>query len=468
MLLVYLCIISYSVNADGKPSISLHSDTDAVYLGDSIIIEVEAVGIVDDLDISPLFKGADLLRETTGTRIAVIDDGVVEVKLRRMEFLPRKQGRVFFGPLSGESVAGTVSSNTVIINVQPPADTHWVPANDDLQISITLTSEGQHQVSSTESADRPFSAYIGQRIIADIELKHKHPIAEEELVLPSFKGFDVLTEFEERRTLLNNSNDDANENSDERWRLTAWRYHLFAQHSGSQSIEGIQWRGTAIRSRTQRASFDRSVDPRQIDILPAVDGFTWWLPASRVSLSETWSKDVRELSAGDEFIRTITLEAQDVLSNHLPVIQPLESRAIKSTLIKQQRSQQLTGDHVQAQAVFEYRMVAQSPIPVFLDTVRVLWFDTQTGETREAIIPARRINVGLPERADLLADLALQDTVSEQWLHRLRAASERFAFWHVTLAGLSVIFLLILALIGRAEFRSRYSGHRNRHVLPDL
>lgn len=462
MLIIGLLLTSQSILAAVKPGINLTSDSETVYFGDSIIIEVEAVGIVDELDISPLFKGADLLRETAGTRIAVIDERVVEVKVRRMEFLPRREGRVFFGPLQADSIIGPVVSNTLIFDVQPPVTTDWTPDQDDLQLSLTLSTDQQSVTSRAGFTADKLTTYIGQRIIFDIEIRHRHPITEEDITLPSFKGFDVLTEFEERRTLLP---DDSN---DKGWRLTSWRYHLFAQHSGIQSIGKLQWSGTAIRSRTQRAAFDRSLKAPPIHILAALQGFSWWLPASDVSISDTWSKDVRTISAGDEFLRTITLEARDVLSNHLPVVEPLESRAITSTLISQKRTQQLAGDHIQAQATYEFRMVAQSPIPVFLDTVRIVWFDTVNQQTREAIIPARRINVGLPDRADLLADLALHDSFGDKWLHKVRVASDRFAFWHVSLAVLGLIFLSLVVLLVRTEHPGRKHRVPDARGLPDL
>ena len=437
-----------------EPGVKLIADTDAIYLGDSIIIEVEAVGVLDTLDVSPLFKGADLIRETAGTRIAVINEKVVEVKLRRMEFVPKQEGTIYFGPLEAQTVSGTTRSNTIIVKVLPPADTEWEPELNDMQVSMVLSGDDGSQIDPSN-----VQAFVGQHLIADIILKHRDPIADEKLLLPSFDGFDVLTEFEQRRTIEETATDDT-------IRLIAWRFHLFAQHSGALKIDNIQWSGTAIRSRTQRASFSRNTEPMALTIKPALAGYSWWLPATQVSLTDEWSKDVLELSAGDEIQRTITLEAYDVLANHLPLIEPLESRAIKSTLIKQSRTQELLGDRIVARAVFDFRIVAQSPIAIFLDTVRVPWYNTQTQENKDAIIPARRINVGLPDRADLLADLALNDDWTARLLLRLRSSGSLFDSWHLTLALLSVV----AALLGVAELihflRRRATGASL--ILPEL
>ena len=191
MLVIITVFSPQTLSAIVEPGIQLISDNEAIYLGDSIIIEVEAVGIPDTLDVSPLFKGADLIRETTGTRIAVINEKVIEVKLRRMEFLPKHEGMIYFGPLNAESIRGPVRSNTISINVLPPADTQWQPEENDLQLSMVLSGDDGTRIDAAK-----FQPFIGQHLIADIVLKHYHPIAEEKLQLPAFDGFDVLTEFE--------------------------------------------------------------------------------------------------------------------------------------------------------------------------------------------------------------------------------------------------------------------------------
>lgn len=467
-LLCFMFLITASHAADIDPIITLTGSNEPVYLGDSVIIELESVGIDDPLDASPLLQNAELLRETRGSRITVVNDQVVEMKLRRMELLPQREGRLILGPLSGSSIKGTVNSNTIIVDVQAPADYDWQPEADDLQISMTLSiGDGGNRVSlqsgdgKREASNQPF---VGQHIIADIELRHRYPIAEEQLSLPDFEGFDVMEEFTERRTIDSPEGEPA-------WRLIAWRYHLFARYSGTITLNPVVWQGTVIRSRTQRSAFDRRSPPMTLQIKPAATTSRWWLPASDVRLSDSWSKDPRELSAGDEILRTITLSARDVMANHLPEIVPPESRALTTTPIRQSRSQQLNGEHILATAIFEYRMIAQSPIPVFLDTVRLPWYDTVTDTAREAIIPARRINVGLPDRADLLASLALEGN----WFDRVRlwlegSSSTRSLPWHATLGLLSLLAsgLWINEIRHwRLERRRRKQGLKST-VLPEL
>ena len=437
--------------ADVQPGVTLETDQESIYLGDSVIIDVEAIGLVDTLDVSPLFRDADLLRETTGTRIAVINERVVEVKIRRMEFLPRKVGTAFFGPLTAEHIDGTASSNALRVNVLPAADIDWQPSIEDHALSISLSSS---------------EPYVGQRITLDISLKHRYPITNETINLPDFAGFDVLPVYEQRRTIEEAVSDDE-ENDNEKVngkakssasRVIAWRYFLFPQRSGAISIGTVNWQGTMIRSRTQRGEFSLNETAPDLQVKLSASDDAWWLPASGVRLDDAWSIDPKELTAGDEVIRTITLSAQDVLANHLPVIEPLPSRAISSTLVRQSREHKLIGEVLNATASFEFRMTAQSPIPVFLDTVRVPWWDTTSDEAQEAIIPARRINVGLPDRADLLSDVALAEQPLARIMLSLQSSGRRWSSWHWALGLLSILGAVVLL----RELRWQWSQYRAR------
>lgn len=439
LFVVYIACSSI-VLAQGNARISLSSESDSIYLGDVIVLDIESTGLLEPLDISTLNTLPTFLRETTGTRIAVVGGKVVEINIRRMEFIPTQTGVLVLGPLRGESPAGSVSSNSVAVEVLAAPSSAWQPDSADLQSSMTF--------SNTEPV-------VGEQVQLEITLRHTHAIANETIELPDFNNFDVLPIMTERRTIEN-----------DQWRKITWRYLLHPKRSGELIIGDLTWQGTMIKSRTQRADFNHELKQTALSVSPGPsERPDWWLPASQVKLSDSWSKDVKTLSAGDEIIRTITLTAHHVLSSQLPDIDPYPTRALTSTLIRTTRDHEQQNDHTVATAVFEYRMIAQSPIPVFLDTVRVPWWDIKTGQLKDAILPARRINVGLPDRADLLADLA----VNQSGWSRLKLNLRSYARWQSLLSGMLALLASIFLLIAlRALFRKVRIWHRKRRTLAQL
>lgn len=447
LLLCCLCT-SFADAQDEAHDIRLSASERSIFNGDSVIIDIEATGLIDEVDTRPLSRDADLLRETVGTRIAVVEGRVVEIQTRRMEFLPRGVGIATFGPLSGDTERGPVHSNTLRVKVLPEADTSWVPDTNDAAIKVSVTPEHPR---------------VGQEFRLDIELRHRFPLTDETIVLPALDDFDVLPIYEQRRTLDRVAATDK-ATTDTPARKIAWRYLLWPRRSGAHSIGSLRWTGTLVRSRTSRAAIDLSSVPLDLQVQArASDSTAWWLPARQVSLTDRWSRDPRELTAGDDIERTLVLQAEGVLANHLPRVEPLASRSISSVLLAETRRHELIGERVRATAEYRFRLTARSPVPVFLDTVRVSWWDTERQQAAEAIVPARRVNIGLPDRADLLANIALEQSGSVRF--NILLASVKLP----TAIGVSLaVFLALAVLLALVLPWPSRIGRRHESQLPPM
>lgn len=421
--------------------IKLTLDSTEIYLGDAIVLEVESVGLLDPIDFSPLEANATVVRDTGGTRIAVIKGKVVEIAIKRIDLIPDKPGLIVIGPL----LAGEVTSNSVHVNVLDEARPTWQPVTDDLQIKATLVPE---------------TPWVNQQTVFTIELLHRYPINNEEISLPDLAGFAKRPLIENRRTF---------KDDDKEWYRTQWQYLIFPTQSGPQTIGSIKWTGTATKSRVERAEFSRTHEPISLNVQAAtVESGKWWLPASNLQLKEQWSSPVIELRAGDEVERTIIISAHSVLAGQIPRPDVPESRALQQTLINTTRKEELINKTMVSTAEFTYRVKAQSPIPVFLDTVRLPWWNTVENTAKEAIIPARRINVGLPDRVDLLTNIALQESGMTRAKHWLQSTNwlRNSVYIIAVFATLMMASLFIPWLLARAKQRSRLNKQaRTMHTL---
>lgn len=418
-LLALLYMNPAIVFAQAESSINISVETPEIYAGDLVVLEIESIGLLDPLDIQPLLSKATFLRETTGTRIAVVKGKVVEIALRRMEFVANKEDTLIFGPLQADAVGGLISSNSVSVKVLPALDNIWSPEPGDSELTV-----------KTSMLDPLF----GEQVLLVIELKHQHAIADETISLPPLDQFDVVPIHEERRTIDNDTD----------VRKLSWRYLIHPRASGEIILGSVHWSGTMVRSRTQRGKFERTSDPIKFNVKPVqVENDDWWLPSTAVTISEQWSLDVKTLSAGDEVLRTITVVADGVIASQLPIVKPLQSRAIQTDLIKTHAEHKLINERTQATGVYTFRVTAMSPIPVFLDTVRVPWWNVNTDEMKQAILPARRINVGLPERDDMLAKLSLQGSIKDRLWYRLQS----FDAWQTIVVALAGFISLVLAFM---------------------
>ncbi len=403
-------------------SIYIGTDTDSIYLGDTLVLSIESIGLDEPLNIEPLFEQADFIRETTGTLISVIDGKVQEIAVRRLELIPRKTGALLIGPLTGTGLYGPIVSNAVPVDVQPALSADWVPEPQDMTLTAWFSNS---------------EPYVGEQVELTIQLHHQYALAAESVTLPTFDGFDVQAVVEERRLIDNTTNR----------RSTTWRYLLHAQQSGEVLLPGPRWSATLIRSRTQRHDFELIHPDLALTVRPVPAQFpknTWWIAAESLQLSDAWSSNLIEIAAGDEIIRTITLNTKGVLAHHLPIVTPLATRSFHSTPLPVTRDHKLIGKTTEAEGLYTFRMTAESPVSVFLDTVRVPWYNTRTGRIEEAIIPARRVDVRPPENPNQLAELAIKRHNINRWALWLKGVS--LTHWLLLTAALLCVAVLVLML----------------------
>jgi hypothetical protein len=377
-----------------------------------------------------LESDADLVRETAGTRIAVVDGQVIDISSRRIELQPHRIGLLTLGPLQADGVV----SNSVSIDITEAHTLAWTPGENDVRLTQIISEP---------------NPWLQQQTVLDIELRTRHPISDEVAKLPVFEGFRVVPVFTERRTL----------EEAEGWAKTAWRYLLFPQRSGNLTIPGASFSGVLLKSRAERGAFELVASPTPITVRPSAFGQSnWWVAASSLTLTDSWSGDPTKLSAGDEVGREITVAATGVLPEQIPDISMDETRGLSITPLGVTREGKIAGDQAQASATFRFRLRAMSPVPVFLDTVRLRWWDTVQNRAAEAIIPARRIDIGIPDRDALVAN-----ALSEQsWRNQLLAQISTFS----GLAYAALVFsLALMVLPAFALWRSpgvRYWLHARR------
>lgn len=420
-VLVLLALCS-ALAAKPKPFIEINLETSDAFFGDTVVIEVRWSGLLDPIDLSALTRDADLVRETAGTRIAVIEGQVVDILSRRIELLPRRTGLLTLGPLAVDGL----TSNSVSIDITEPTSVDWQPGPDDLRLEQTLSEP---------------NPWLQQQTVLDIVFRTRHPILEEVVTLPQFDNFRAVPIYTQRRTL---------DESDSGWSKVAWRYLLFPQRSGELTIAGASIAGTAAKSRAERGRFEVKAPPIAVAVKPSVFGRnSWWVAASALTLSDEWSSDPTKLSAGDEVERVVRVAATGVLPEQLPDIVMGETRGLTVTPLEVTREDSIIGDVAQAKAAFRFRIRAMSPVPVFLDTIRVRWWDTVRARAADAIVPARRIDIGIPDRG-VLVDNAM---AGQSWWDRMLVAAARLD--HFAYAALACALIALLWLLASMPWRIR-------------
>ena len=356
------------------PFILLELESDTTYLDGSVILNVSSTGLRDELSLSALDNLPLQRRETIGSYLRVHEGKLMEFATRRIELMPEESGDFVLGPLT----AGEVESNVLTLHVLEGAPEQWSMPDNLVQLSTNIT---------------PASGYAQQMLLYEAILRYRYPLASEQFTLPDFAGFRVYPVEQEKRLW---------EQQGEGWRSIHWRYLLFPEQSGKLTVGPVTASGETIKSRWQRTRFERHSDPITLEIHPPAIGTGWWLPARKVDLKESWSNEPPQLLLGQSIRRRLEVTAENVSAQQIPEMVMRETRGLNLSLVNTQREESIRDGRIVAKAVFEYEILPTSATPIFMDTIRLPWWDTHTNLAETALIPARRLDVAMPDHEELV------------------------------------------------------------------
>ncbi len=257
------------------------------------------------------------------------------------------------------------------------------------------------------------------------------PIALTKLAVPDMPGFRVLTIGREHWSEA--------EEDGVQGRGMEQTLALFPQQSGTLTIPPVVQRLTVFDSAGKRVEVAIATAATPLAVAaPSVPAGTWWLPARRLTLTETWSEPPEALAIGRPVRRTVTLEAEGVTDDQLPPPPKLaadglivfseaperrtvisaepkgrKGEALRQSLPRPGRLATVEGrDGPIGRIVYSWALRPVSGAPAELPEIAIPWFDTEAGEMRTAILPARTVAFRQAGRSlsDLERDIGLVAT----------------------------------------------------------
>lgn len=149
-----------------------------------------------------------------------------------------------------------------------------------------------------------------------------------------------------------------------------------------------RWRrGQAINTTSEPINI-------KVTAIPAnYPGAAVWLPASQLTLNESFSKAPSEWQAGEAVTRTISIEAQGIPGNQLPDISLTEVQHLRYYPDQTLHNENVSDNGVVGMAEQSVAIVASSGGEFTLPEVRIPWWNTQTNQLEYATLPSHSIKV---------------------------------------------------------------------------
>ena len=329
-------------------------------------------------DLSALGQDFDVLDTFRSTNIQMVNGRTSQVDEWVVALMPRETGTF---ELPAARLDG-VRSNTVTVEVLPASAEDR--QSEDIFIEVEL--------------DR-LSGYEQSQIVYTLRLFVGIGTGPATLTVPLIDGGEAIVEKlgsdREYRTIRGGNVFNVRERS----------YAIFPQAPGSLSIGPVVYEAVVQQSRGLARTFRLPSDVLTLEVLPAVPRppeypDAVWLPASNLTLSESWSDSASEFEQGVPQTRTLTVSAAGLLETQLPEISFEASSALRQYPDQPDLSREVNSGGIIASRTERYAVIAQQAGTVEMPAVELPWWNVDLERWEVARIEARSIDVRASQTAD--------------------------------------------------------------------
>lgn len=342
---------------------------------ESVTLEIVAVGLDKELDLSSLDKDFEVAGRSSSREINSILSASGELKTTSIvtwtvQLLPKDTGVFTVPPVR----VGDVSSQA-----------HTLTVND-------LPKGAQREIFIEAEVDTT-SPWVQSQVLMTLKVFQAIEIIDGGLDVPESENLVVERLGEDIRST---------ETRDGRqYSVTTRKFALFPQKSGEMIINPITLSVSVPADPNRVRTFfsptrklTRRTDRTVLNVKPRPDnGAAWWLPAKSVQLASEWVGGVDQAAVDQPLTRKIILRASGVADSQLPDINiPAVEGA---SLYAEQPVRKLGADRrgLVSELTLNWALIPQRLGTITLPPVNVEWFNTTTGTVEVATLAAEKIEV---------------------------------------------------------------------------
>ena len=344
-------------------------------------------------DLSPLKQDFDIVSRSTSTSVQIVNGSASSSVRLALLLAPKRSGQL------------------VIPSIAWDAD-HSAPVTIDVG-----SSSGQQGAGAAvrrlfvETTVDPKSPYVQAAVHVTVKIFIAEQLSHADLEFPTTDN-----------VVIHQAGPDENgttERNGQLYQVVVRHYVLVPQHSGHLAIPGPVLSGEILVSRRQNnpndplsgffgnSPFNGMMAARRpvrvasdsivLDVQPrpAGAGASYWLPARNVTLSAQWSPGQTPAHVGDPVTVSLHLQAEDAASAELPDVSSLLQlpAGVKAYPDEPKLQDSSQGDTIVGQRDQGVALIADQPGRFTVPELRLSWWDTRANQVREAVLPARTIEV---------------------------------------------------------------------------
>ena len=274
-------------------------------------------------------------------------------------------------------------------------------------------------------------AYVQQQIKMKITLASKYPFTRLEFDAPEIQSARTITLSRPKTRQVRSYGGDGY--------VFETIVALFPESSGELIIPGFSVTGAVTGKSGNVEDFREILDERKIKILPRDPAYPepWWLVADRVLMTESWSVPPENLRVGDVVKREAIVTVFGASAEALPVIDHGRSQGIGVADAGTEHRTEITPNGVIAHVHQSWNLRIDADDVAYISPLRLSYWHAESGETRRASVPAKRIEPLPLDRmamrtqllAEARAEYSAQRNMTQIVIALLLALIAAFVLW---------------------------------------
>lgn len=376
-------------------------DRERVSLGETLNLQVTSDGAESgDPDFSSLAKDFEILSQGQSRVTSIINGAMSHTRQWNLELAPKRLGRLTIPPLTlggSQSQAEAVEvvaadqpgqagqaggPRALFVEAEAAVKSPYVQQAFDYKVKVYFSQQPQRAALADPVADGASIQRVGEDRSYDQFVGNKHyaVIERHYLIIPQRSGELTIQGPRLEALIPDRSARRPNDPfSDLDQAFGGSMFQDFANFPGF---------GQPSRKVVERAK-DLAL---QVRPQPATGGANW-LPATSVQLSDEWTPTPPVFKVGEPVTRTLTITASGVTAAQLPDLS-LGVPDGAQFYPDQPHGEDLPGaGSPNSVKTFKVALVPIRPGTLRLPEIRLAWWDTVQDRPREAVIPARTIDV---------------------------------------------------------------------------
>jgi hypothetical protein len=404
---ILVALVAGASCASALAAVTASLDRDHIASGDIVRLLVQSDSASGQPDIAPLMQDFNVLANSRGSSVQLINGHASSQTQVVLILAPKHAGTIRIPPLQWGSEQSQPLELTVDGNAAGPNTGSG--AN-------TGTSTGSAAVSDpvffTTTLDNK-QPYVQAPVVLTVQIHASVPLDQADLDLQG--NGDVLVKQIGKDTQSGETRNGRN------YQVVERRYLLIPQRSGRISLKGplldaqIQDPGSSPfpdLDALMRRAFGQgalgspmgmvrplhlSANPIELNVLPRPAAATGanWLPAQKLTLEESWRPDSGELHVGEPLTRHLHLAAVGLTGAQLPELSTLivVPDGIKIYPDQAKVDDDTSGATISGSRDQDIALIASRPGRYVLPAVKLAWWDTAGKVQREAVLPARTLEI---------------------------------------------------------------------------